>query len=121
VARVEPMAGGSVLLERTDAKRPPSGVELAVFRVAQEALANAVKHGRPPITVRYRVDESGHVSLSVDDVGDGIEPDAAERALAAGRLGMANMEQRAEQIGALLDVRRWPAGGTHVTLEWRPE
>jgi len=121
VARMEPMAGGAVHLERVDARRPPSGVELAVFRVAQEALANAVTHGRPPITVRYRVDDSGHVSLSVDDLGAGIEPDAAERALAAGRLGMANMQQRAEQIGALLDVRRWPAGGTHVTLEWRPE
>jgi nitrate/nitrite-specific signal transduction histidine kinase len=31
------------------------------------------------------------------------------------------MEQRAEQIGALLDVRRWPAGGTRVALEWRPQ
>jgi signal transduction histidine kinase len=120
VARIEPMAGGPVRLERIDAQRPPSGVELAVFRVAQEALADAVKHGRPPITVRYRVDESGHVSLSIDDLGTGIEPGAAETALAAGRLGMANMQQRAEQIGALLDVRRWPTGGTHVTLEWRP-
>jgi nitrate/nitrite-specific signal transduction histidine kinase len=29
------------------------------------------------------------------------------------------MQQRAEQIGAILDIRRWPAGGTHVALEWR--
>jgi signal transduction histidine kinase len=34
---------------------------------------------------------------------------------------MANMQQRAEQIGGLLDIRRWPAGGTHVALEWRPQ
>jgi len=121
VARIQPIAGGPVRLERVDEQRPPSGVELAVFRIAQEALANAVKHGRPPISVRYRVDESGHVSLSIDDVGTGIEPGAAEQALAAGHLGMANMQQRAELIGALLDVRRWPAGGTHVALEWRPQ
>jgi signal transduction histidine kinase len=95
-------------------------VELAVFRVAQEALANAVKHGKPPITVRYRVDEAGAVSLSVDDEGPGIEPDAAEVALRAGHLGVANMQQRAQQIGALLDIRRWPSGGTHVAMEWRP-
>ena len=31
-----------------------------------------------------------------------------------------NMEQRAQGIGAILDVRRWPSGGTHVALEWRP-
>jgi signal transduction histidine kinase len=120
VGRVRPLAAGPVVLERVDADRPPAGVELAVFRVAQEALANAVKHGKPPITVRYRVAEDGGVSLSVDDSGSGIEAGAAEEALQAGHMGMANMQQRAEQIGALLDVRRWPAGGTHVAMEWRP-
>jgi signal transduction histidine kinase len=120
VGRVRPLADGPVVLERVDSDRPPAGVELAVFRVAQEALANAVKHGKPPITVRYRVAEDGGVSLSVDDSGPGIDTGAAEAALQAGHLGMANMQQRAEQIGALLDVRRWPAGGTHVAMEWRP-
>jgi signal transduction histidine kinase len=120
VGRVRPLADGEVVLERADPDRPPANVELAVFRVAQEALANAVKHGATPITVRYRVAEDGGVSLSVDDAGPGIEPDAAEKALQAGHLGMANMQQRAQQIGALLDVRRWPTGGTHVRMEWRP-
>ncbi|HEX6140240.1 MAG TPA: ATP-binding protein [Candidatus Limnocylindria bacterium] len=120
VGRFQPLADGEVRLERADPHRPPAGVELAVFRVAQEAIANAVKHGKPPITVRYRVDDAGAVSLSVDDQGPGIEPDAADEALRAGHLGVANMQQRAEQIGALLDIRRWPGGGTHVALEWRP-
>jgi signal transduction histidine kinase len=120
VGRVRPLADGAVVLERADGERPPAGVELAVFRIAQEALANAVKHGRAPITVRYRVAEDGGVSLSIDDSGPGIEPGAAEDALQAGHLGVANMQQRAQQIGALLDIRRWPAGGTHVALEWRP-
>ena len=120
VGRVRPLADGDVVLERTDPARPPANVELAVFRVAQEAITNAVKHGGTPITVRYRVGEDGGVSLTIDDSGPGIEPDAAERALRAGHLGMANMQQRAQQIGALLDVRRWPTGGTHVRLEWRP-
>ncbi|MGH2455630.1 MAG: sensor histidine kinase, partial [Candidatus Limnocylindria bacterium] len=121
VGRFRPLADGEVRLERVDPQRPPAGVELAVFRVAQEALANAIKHGRPPITVRYRVDETGSVSLSVDDEGPGIDPRAAEEALHAGHLGVANMQQRAQQIGALLDIRRWPGGGTHVALEWRPQ
>jgi signal transduction histidine kinase len=120
VGRVRPLADGDVVLERTDPARPPANVELAVFRVAQEAITNAVKHGGTPITVRYRVADDGGVSLTIDDAGPGIEPDAAERALRAGHLGMANMQQRAQQIGALLDVRRWPTGGTHVRLEWRP-
>jgi signal transduction histidine kinase len=118
VLRIERLAGGEVRLERTDGTRPPPEVELAIFRVAQEALANAVKHGRPPIIVRYRATDSG-VSLSIDDAGPGIAPDAGAAAEQGGHFGLLNMQQRAEQIGAILDIRRWPSGGTHVALEWR--
>ena len=121
VERVEPLAGGPVKLERSDETRPPANVELAVFRVAQEALTNAIKHGKPPIAVRYDVRTDGRVTLAIDDAGDGIGSQDAEEAPQAGHFGLANMQQRAEQIGALLDVRRWPAGGTRVALEWRPQ
>jgi signal transduction histidine kinase len=118
VLRIERLAGGEVRLERADGARPPADVELAFFRVAQEALANAVKHGRPPIVVRYTSSASG-VSLSIDDTGPGISADAGEEAERSGHLGLLNMQQRAEAIGAILEVRRWPTGGTHVALEWR--
>ena len=121
VERVEPLAGGPVKLERSDETRPPANVELAVFRVAQEALTNAIKHGKPPIAVRYDVRTDGRVTLAIDDAGDGIGSEAAEQAPNQGHFGLMNMQQRAEQIGALLDVRRWPAGGTRVALEWRPQ
>jgi len=119
VLRIERLSGGEVRLERADGTRPPAEVELAFFRVAQEALGNAVKHGAPPIVVRYRATDAG-ASLSVDDAGPGIVPDAAETAEREGRFGLMNMHQRAEAIGAILDIRRWPSGGTHVALEWRP-
>jgi signal transduction histidine kinase len=118
VLRIERLAGGEVRLERADGTRPPADVELAFFRVAQEALANAVKHGRPPILVRYATTPGG-ASLSIDDAGPGIEPGAGEGADRAGHFGLLNMQQRAEAIGAILDVRRWPSGGTHVALDWR--
>jgi signal transduction histidine kinase len=118
VLRIERLAGGEVRLERADGQRPPPDVELAFFRVAQEAMSNAVKHGRPPIVVRYSTTADG-ASLSIDDAGPGIEvadPEAAER---TGHYGLLNMQQRAEAIGAILDVRRWPSGGTHVAMDWR--
>ena len=118
VLRIERLAGGEVRLERADGTRPPPDVELAFFRVAQEALANAVKHGKPPIVVRYR-SAAGAASLSIDDSGAGITPDAGDRAERQGHFGLLNMQQRAEGIGAILDIRRWPSGGTHVQLEWR--
>jgi signal transduction histidine kinase len=118
VLRMERIADGPVRLERVEGPRPPADVELALFRVAQEALANAVKHGATPITVRYRSGE-GSASLSVDDSGAGIDAGVADQAPAAGHYGLLNMAQRAEAIGAILDVRRWPSGGTHVQVEWR--
>lgn len=118
VLRIERLAGGEVRLERSDGSRHSPDVELAVFRVAQEALSNAVKHGNPPIVVRYQSSPTG-ISLSIDDSGPGIGPGAGEAAERAGHFGLLNMQQRAEAIGAILDVRRWPSGGTHVALEWR--
>jgi signal transduction histidine kinase len=118
VLRIEKLAGGTVRLERVDGARAPADVELAFFRIAQEALSNAVKHGRTPIVVRYHATDAG-ASLSIDDAGPGIAADAGERAEREGHFGLLNMQQRAEGIGAILDVRRWPAGGTHVQLDWR--
>jgi signal transduction histidine kinase len=120
VLRIERLAGGEVRLDRSelDARHSPD-VELAIFRVAQEALANAVKHGKPPIVVRYRSTPGG-ISLAIDDAGPGITDAAPADAEQAGRFGLLNMAQRAEQIGAILDIKRWPTGGTHVALEWRP-
>jgi signal transduction histidine kinase len=116
VERVGRLAGGEVRLERGDQVRPPPDVELAFFRVAQEALSNAVRHGRPPIVVRYWTSPSG-ASLSIDDAGGGFDPVRIETG--EGHFGLLNMRQRAEQVGALLDIRRWPKGGTQVALEWR--
>jgi signal transduction histidine kinase len=118
VERIGRLAGGEVRLERADQVRPPAAVELAFFRVAQEAVSNAVRHGRPPIVVRYWTSPSS-ASLSVADAGPGIDPTRFESQPEMGHFGLVNMRQRAEQIGALLDVRRWPTGGTQVALEWR--
>jgi signal transduction histidine kinase len=118
VDRVTPLADGPVRLERHDGSRPPAPVELAIFRVAQEALANAVRHGAAPVNVCYRADAEG-ASLTVEDAGPGIADGASDAALAAGHFGLAAMQQRAEQIGANLDIRSWPGGGTVIALHWR--
>jgi signal transduction histidine kinase len=108
----------SITLDRLAGEsRLPADVELAVFRVAQEALSNAVRHGAPPVVVRYR-SRPGWVELEVDDSGGGVEGGSAERAEQAGHLGILNMTQRAEGIGANLRIGRRPGGGTRVSLVW---
>jgi signal transduction histidine kinase len=117
VDRVGEASGGQVRLERDDGVRPPADVELAVFRVAQEALSNAVAHGAPPIVVRYAA-AANRASLSVTDQGTGIESNAASKAARSGHYGLLNMRQRADQIGGKIDVRRPPNGGTTIGLSW---
>lgn len=119
VARVGETSGRQVVLERADAARPPADVELAVFRVAQEALANAVTHGAPPITVRYDAGP-GRAALSITDHGAGLSADTVSAAGRAGHYGLLNMRQRAEQIGARLDVTSPSTGGTTIGLLWAP-
>jgi signal transduction histidine kinase len=119
--RFQSLAGGPVYLEvARDPERLPPNVELALFRVAQEALANAVKHGAPPIVVRYR---SGGTwaELDVDDCGPGLESGAPGLAEQTGHLGLLNMAQRAEAIQADLRIGRRPGGGTRVSIVWEAD
>jgi signal transduction histidine kinase len=98
-------------------ERLPYDVELGLYRIAQEAVANAIKHGRPPITVRLRA-ESGLAELEVEDRGSGVGEDALARPASPGHLGFLTMAQRAAKLGAELAVADRPEGGTRVRVVW---
>lgn len=118
VTRLAGRSGVSIAFEQQTLVRPPAPVELAMYRVAQEAIVNALKHGLPPIEVRYRATAEG-AELWVDDHGPGIAAGAPARAEREGRLGLASMSQRAETTGARLTVATRPQGGTRVSLTWQ--
>lgn len=118
VGRLVGRSGSPIALDQRTAVRPPTDVELAMYRVAQEALVNALKHGLPPVRVTYVADAAG-ARLAVDDAGPGIRPDAQAVAEHDGRLGLASMAQRAETIGAKLTLASRPEGGTRVALSWQ--
>lgn len=110
--RVGHLAGTSIKLEHRQDGRPPREVEHAIFRVAQEALANAARHGRPPIHVRYEAD-AGHASLIVQDAGDG----ALVQARDGQGLGIVGMRERAHAIGADIELAQ-SGTGMKVSLVW---
>jgi len=83
-----------------------------LYRVAQEAVSNAVRHGQATEIVIGLAVEAGRVSLSVADNGRGIEPDRPE----GGGLGLRSMAYRARSVDGSLSVSRRPAGGTLVEL-----
>jgi signal transduction histidine kinase len=99
-----------------DDARLPDAAEIALFRVAQEALTNVRKHAR---TRRARVElrrTTEEVRLEVRDHGRGFDPAAAQSGSGPGeRVGLPGMRERIGMLGGELEVRSRPHGGTSVT------
>ena len=86
-------------------------VGLALFRVLQEALANAIKHaGVKHFTVALR--ESGdQIQLEVADAGIGFDPEAAMRSHG---LGLISMRERLSLVKGELVIESRPGAGTRI-------
>ena len=99
---------------RTDRAQAGAGIEREVFRIVQEALANALKHsGAEHVGVHVRT-TGGRLFATVSDDGAGFDP---EGSLARRHLGLISMRERAEAIGGALEVRSAPGTGTTVQME----
>ena len=96
--------------------RPPRDVELAVFRIVQEAVQNARAHGGGT-QVRVTAELDGPIAVTVQDDGRGFSPARAREARRSGRMGLDSMRDRAASIGAQLRVDSTPTGTT-VEVRW---
>lgn len=96
--------------------------ELALFRIVQEALRNVEKHAEAScVTVAVTFD-SERAHLRVRDNGKGFDTSPSTGDLvAAGKLGLTGMQERARLVGAELDVRSQPGTGTCVTAVLDPQ
>jgi signal transduction histidine kinase len=100
------------------ADRPVVAVRRNVLLIGLEALHNAVRHaGAGDVTLSLVPAGRGAWMLSIQDDGVGL-PAAPEQNGRSGR-GLAGMRRRADEIGALLDVRSDPGLGTALTLRFR--
>jgi signal transduction histidine kinase len=88
-----------------------SGTRLAFYRVAQEALGNIAKHAQAT-TVKLSLTNGADVQLRIQDDGHGFD----QSAVPAGHLGLIIMSERADAVGAKLDITSSPGHGTDVTL-----
>ncbi len=107
---------GLVIDRRLDADLPllSPDLELVIYRIAQEAVTNSVRHaGASRVEVVLRR-ASGGVRLEVRDDGVGL------RGAGGPGGGLRGMRERAVMIGAELDVRSRPGGGVEVCLEIPP-
>jgi signal transduction histidine kinase len=103
----------------TDARPPGAAAprgdgERQLWRVAEEALSNALRHaGASAVTVTLEADGPGGATLlSVADDGVGFDPEA--RSIASRRLGLVSMRERVEAAGGTFKIVSAPGKGTTV-------
>ncbi len=94
----------------------PMQVENHLLRIAQEAVANALKHShatRIEVTLAYEPDK---VRLRVTDDGIGFVPDKST-AVYGGHFGLLDMSERTEKISGVFSLSSLPGQGTEITVE----
>ncbi len=92
----------------------PSAVHVSLYRIAQEALNNVVKHAHASQVTVGLLSGGERVELSITDDGRGFDPGC----VLPDRLGLGIMRERAQAIGATLTIESAPAHGTRVTIVW---
>ncbi len=98
----------------------PAAVEVAAYRIIQEALTNVTRHARAGVCrLRLSVRE-GEIELEVADDGVGLPEDRH------GGVGIASMRERAAELGGTCEVAPIPGGGTRMLArlplpEWEEE
>ena len=91
--------------------------ELLVYRVVQEALSNVGRHsgaGKAGVAITF---DGGKTAVEISDDGEGFEMEEDMRFVQAGKIGLAGMQERADLLGATLQVCTEPGRGTRVVLE----
>jgi two-component system NarL family sensor kinase len=111
----ESLSKGDVLVRfhATGGGRPlPSRVEAGLYRIAQEALANAMRHAAAH-TIRLKLlAQSGQVRLLVTDDGRGFDANAIPK----DRYGLAGIYERVRLLGGKLTLQSSPGQGTRVEV-----
>jgi signal transduction histidine kinase len=89
--------------------------DLAILRIAHEALHNAVHHADAKHVVLRLASRADGIKIEVTDDGIGFDPTSGE--LRSRHLGLTSMEERARELGGHLEIRSAPGAGTTVVLE----
>ena len=89
-------------------------VEVGLYRIAQEAVTNAVRHAEASHVSIVVSRRDGRCVLLVEDDGKGMD---LEEAMRSGRLGLVGMRERTEMLGGSLLVESSPGSGTTLVVE----
>lgn len=108
---------GEIVVDKRIAKRDrlPHDAKLEIYRIAQEALSNVVRHsGARHVSVEWKTQPAGTATLRIADDGKGFDPEIP----VPGHFGLDNMRHRAERIGARFELASAPGSGTELVIEF---
>jgi signal transduction histidine kinase len=103
----------------------PAASALCLYRVAQEALRNIVRHAQAKHATVLLFSARGGLHLSIEDDGVGFDPKTVN---GKARLGLISMQERVRLVGGSLSIHSEPGLGTRINLRvslldepYRPE
>jgi signal transduction histidine kinase len=108
-------AGSSLEIRTIPAELPPlpAAVEVAVYRIAQEAITNVIRYAHATQCIVSISVQSRHVDLTITDDGKGYPADFHFG------VGLNSMRERAEELGGTISFENQAQGGTRVQV-WLP-
>jgi signal transduction histidine kinase len=94
-----------------------SAIELALYRMAQEAFSNISRHAQASQATLKIAFTPQAVTIQVTDNGKGFDvPKSPAEFAPSGHYGLLGLYERAELIGAALEIRSAPGQGTHLNI-----
>jgi signal transduction histidine kinase len=109
---VEGRAGVEARVEVEEFVRLPGSVEQELFRIAQEALNNSLKHAAAASVVVYLCQDSGCIEMEIVDDGVGFKPGQLD----SGGMGLKNIRERTERLGGTMIVHSKLGEGTNIKV-----
>jgi len=104
--------GWQVTLHVADIGSVPAGIELALFRMTQEALQNVRRHAGHCRVWLNLVRDGAYVRLTIADDGCGFDPQQTPTA----RFGLVGMRERVALLGGTIDIQSRPGAGTTIVI-----
>lgn len=104
-----------VTYEGLESTRQSPTIDICLYRILQEGLANCAKHARARhIGVKLTHDENV-IRLTITDDGQGFDPTATLGSRDAAGIGLIDMQERLESLGGRLDIHTRPGAGVRLT------
>jgi len=107
----------SIQIKTTVSGRLPGVVEIAIYRIVQEALTNAAKHSKASHVQIHIGQKNGAFCCSIEDDGVGFDVRAAQSNFKRKGLGLIGMQERLNGIGGTLSIVSSPGKGTRLLIQ----